>query len=295
MDKVTVFGAGHVGATTAFYLALSAALEIALVDIDEGRAQGLALDIEQSMPYTGSGSRLEGGADPSLAAGSDLVVITAGFPRLPGMSRLDLIDKNAPIVQGIARDVARAAPDAVIIVVSNPLDEMTYLAWKASGLDSRRVMGMAGTLDTSRFVCFLSRLAALRPRDLNAMVLGAGTPLAEVVEPALLDEVVARTRDGGAEIVGYLKTGSAYYAPAVAIGTMALAVLGDTGRVLPVSAYLNGEYGIEGFFLGVPARLGRPGVTEVIELPLSRRELESLRSAAAGVGSRVASLRKAGE
>jgi malate dehydrogenase len=303
MDKVTIFGAGHVGATTAFYLGLSATLDVALVDIEGGKATGLAMDIEQSMPYTGSGSRFEGGDDYGLVKGSDLVVITAGFPRLPGMSRLDLTGRNAPIIKDIASSIAAEAPDAVVINVTNPVDEMTYIAWKESGLDPRRVIGMAGVLDTSRFMYFLKRLADVQVRDLNAMVLGShgddmaplpdwsrvgGKPLSEVVEASLLDEVIERTRDGGAEIVGYMKTGSAYHAPAVSIGTMALAILGDTGRVLPVSAYLRGEYGIDGIFLGVPGRLGRAGVTEVIELPLSDREIEWLKQAASGVSARVA-------
>lgn len=303
MDKVTIFGAGHVGATTAFYLALSATLEISLVDIEGGKAAGLAMDIEQSLPYSGSSSRLSGGDDKGLAQGSDLVVITAGFARTPGMSRLDLTGRNAPIIKEIASSIAVTAPDAVVINVTNPVDEMTYMAWKASSFDERRVMGMAGVLDTSRFMYFLNRLASVEVRDLNAMVLGShgddmaplvdtssvgGRPLSEAVDGALLDSVVQRTRDGGAEIVGYMKTGSAYYAPAVSIGTMALAVLGDTGRLLPASAYLRGEYGVEGVFLGVPAKLGRQGVLEVVELPLSQRELEYLEDAAAGVGERVA-------
>lgn len=305
---MTIFGAGHVGATTAFYLALCATLEISLVDIEGGKAGGLAIDIEQSLPYTGLGSRLRGGDDPALAGGSDLVIITAGFPRLPGMSRLDLTERNAPTVRGIASGVAEAAPGCVLIVVTNPVDEMTYLAWQASGFDERRVIGMAGVLDTSRFTYFLDRLASVPGRDLNALVLGshgddmvplvdtstvAGEPLSGVVEPGLLEEVVTRTRDGGAEIVGCLGTGSAYHAPAVSIGTMALAVLGDTGRVLPASAYLRGEYGLSGLFLGVPARLGASGVTEVVELPLSERETGSLRSAAEGIRSRIDALGKA--
>jgi len=309
MDKVTIFGAGHVGATTAFYLALSATLEISLIDIEGGIARGLAMDIEQSMPYTGSGSHLQGGDDAALVEGSDLVVVTAGFPRTPGMTRLDLTARNAPIIEGIARNVAKLAPDAVLLNVTNPVDEMTYLAWRASGFDERRVIGMAGVLDTSRFMYFLDRLASVPPRDLSALVLGShgddmaplvdtsqvgGKPLSEAVEAGLLESVVQRTRDGGAEIVGYMKTGSAYYAPAVSIGTMSLAILGDTGRVLPVSAYLRGEYGIDGMFLGVPAKLGRAGVLQVVELPLSEREKESLQSAALGVGERVRTLGKAG-
>ncbi len=303
MDKVAIFGAGHVGATTAFYLALSAGLEIALIDIEEGKATGLAMDIEQALPYTGSSSRLQGGGDHGLADGSDVVVVTAGYPRLPGMSRLDLTERNAPIVAGIARSVASRAPDAVLINVTNPVDEMTWMAWKASGLDERRVMGMAGVLDTSRFMYFLNSLASVPLRDLSAMVLGshgedmaplvdwstsAGVPLGEVVDEPLLETVVGRTRDGGAQIVGYMGTGSAYFAPAVSIGSMDLAILGDTGRILPVSAYLRGEYGIEGMFLGVPGRLGRAGVTEVGKIPLSARELGYLAKAASGVGERVA-------
>jgi malate dehydrogenase len=305
MDKVTIFGAGHVGATTAFYLALSATLELALVDVEEGRARGVALDIGQSLPYTGSGSRIEGGSGAELVAGSDLVIITAGFPRLPGMSRLDLISKNVPIVSSIAGAVAGSAPGAAVIVVTNPVDEMTYLAWQSLGFEPPRVMGMAGVLDTSRFLYFLDTVAGLPTRDVNAMVLGthgddmaplldwsrAGDrPLAEALEATRLDEVVGRTRDGGAEIVGCLKTGSAYYAPAVAVAVMALAVLGDTGRVLPVSAYLDGQYGVEGIFLGVPAKLDRGGVREVIELPLSDREMEALARSAEGVRKRVSEL-----
>lgn len=305
MDKVTIFGAGHVGATTAYYLALSASLELALIDVQAGLAAGLAMDIEQSLPYTGSRSKLEGGGDESLVEGSDLVVVTAGFPRKPGMSRLDLIEANGRIVRDVARSISSKAPGAVVIVVTNPVDEMTYLLWKCCGIEPRRVLGMAGTLDTSRFVYFLHRLGSLETRDVNAIVLGihgdgmaplvdsstcAGKPLSEMMEPGLLDEVVRRTRDGGAEIVSKLERGSAYYAPAAATGTLALAVLGDTGRVLPASAYLEGEYGLEGMFLGVPARLGREGVSEVVEMPLSAREMEWLREAARSVAGRTAGM-----
>jgi malate dehydrogenase len=302
MDKVTIFGAGHVGATTAFYLALSASVDIALVDIEPGRAEGLALDIGQSLPYAGSGSRIAGSSESSIVEGSGLVIITAGFPRLPGMSRLDLTARNAPVVAEIARDVAALAPGAVIVVVTNPVDEMTHLAWRSCGFEPRRVMGMAGVLDTSRFLYFLDRLASVHPGDTSALVLGshgddmiplpeyssvAGTPLAGIVDRGLLDEVIERTRDGGAEIVGCMKTGSAYFAPAVSIGVMALAIMGDTGRVLPVSAYLEGQYGISGIFIGVPVRLGRGGVVEILELPLSEAEVESLRRAADGVRARI--------
>jgi malate dehydrogenase len=302
MDKVTIFGAGHVGATTAFYLAMSATLDIAMIDIEEGKATGLAIDIGQAMPYTGSTSNLVGGGDHSLVEGSDLVVITAGFPRTPGMSRLDLAVKNAPIIKGIAASVAKLAPDAIIINVTNPVDEMTYAAWKASGFDEKRVIGMAGVLDTSRFMYFLKTLGGLDTRDMNAMVMGshgddmvpltdwskaANVPLSKALDPDKLGEIVQRTQDGGAEIVGYLKTGSAYYAPAVSIGAMALAILGDTNRVLPASAYLRGEYGVDGIFLGVPAKLGRGGITEVVEVELTDDERANLLSAATGIRKRV--------
>lgn len=305
MDKVTIFGAGHVGATTAFYIAISADVQVVLVDVEEGKARGLALDIEQSLSYTGSGSRLEGGTDPGLVEGSDLVIITAGHPRLPGMSRLDLTDRNAPIVTSICREVAGSARDAVVVVVTNPVDEMTYLAWKAGEFPERRIMGMAGALDTSRFYCFLNRLASLPVSDVEAMVLGThgddmvplvdwsragGSPLSRAVDPKTLEEVVERTRGGGAQIVSYLKSGSAYFAPAVSTGVMALAILGDTGRTFPVSAFLDGQYGIEGVFLGVPARLGRGGVVEVLQIPLSDEESRMLARAAEGVRKRVSDL-----
>ena len=305
MDKVTIFGAGHVGATTAFYLALSSSVEVTLVDVEEGRARGLALDIEQSLQYTDSCARLEGGADPLAVADSDLVIITAGHPRLPGMSRPDLTGRNAPIVTSIARETARSAPGAVVVVVTNPVDEMTYLAWKAGSFPERKIMGMAGVLDTSRFFCFLHRIASRPASDVEAMVLGThgddmvslvdwsragGESLSESVETDTLAEVVERTRGGGAEIVSHLKSGSAYFAPAVSVGVMAMAILGDTGDVLPVSAFLDGEYGISGLFLGVPARLGRGGVAEVVELPLSDRERRMLGRAAEGVRKRVSDL-----
>lgn len=307
MDKVTIFGAGHVGATTSFYLALSATLEITLIDIEKGRAEGLALDIGQSLAYTGSGSRVVGGSEPGLVDGSDLVIVTAGSPRLPGMSRQDLTATNLPVVNSICDAVRAMAPDSVVITVTNPVDEMTFAAWKRLGFEASRVMGMAGVLDTSRFLYFLDSLAGIRPGETTAMVVGthgddmaplpdwsrAGDrPLSAAAGP-VLEEVVRRTREGGAEIVGHLRTGSAYFAPAVSIGVMALAVLGDTGRMLPVSAYLDGQYGIDGIFLGVPARLCRRGVAEVVELELSDGERSALSGAAEGVRRRLTELEAA--
>jgi malate dehydrogenase len=307
MDKVTVFGAGHVGATTAFYLAHRRDLDISMVDIDGGKARGLALDIEQSLSYPGSRSTVSGSADAGEVSGSDLVVITAGTPRKRGMSRLDLTSVNAEVVEPIARGVAESAPNAVVVVVTNPVDEMTYLAWSATGFPHRRVVGMAGVLDTSRFMNFLRNVTGVAATDMEAMVLGThgddmvplldssvlgDRPLSTALDGADLESVVERTRNAGAEIVGHLKTGSAYFAPAVAIGLMVDAILGDGGDVLPVSTYLDGEYGIRGVFLGVPARLDRSGVVEVVELELSDREIRMLERASEGVLERVLSIRR---
>lgn len=305
MDRVTIFGAGHVGATTAFYLALSASVELRMIDVEGGRASGLALDIGQSLSYTGSTSRVTGGSDSAAVEGSDLVIVTAGSPRQPGMSRADLTHKNASVVTSIAGEIARYAPEAVVIVVTNPVDEMTYLGWKAGGFSPRRIMGMAGVLDTSRFLFFLDRLGSLPASELKALVLGthgddmvpatdwssySDVALSEALEDEVLQECVDRTRRGGAEIVSLLRTGSAYFAPAVSIGVMALAIVGDTGRVLPASAYLQGEYGLEGLFLGVPASLDREGVAQVVEIPLSPSEEEALRMSAEGVRERISAL-----
>lgn len=218
------------------------------------------------------------------------------------MSRTDLTEKNSSVVTGICSDVARVAPDAVLIIVTNPVDEMTYAAWKTSGFDERRVMGMAGVLDTSRFIHFLRVIGGLDPREVTAMALGShgdemvplpdwstagGVPLSKKLDADVLNQCVERARDGGAEIVSFLKTGSAYYAPAESIAVMVMAILGDTGRMLPVTAYARGEYGIDDVFIGLPAKLGRAGITEVVELPLSDREQDALRKAAGAVRSRV--------
>jgi malate dehydrogenase len=237
------------------------------------------------------------------SAGSDVVVITAGLPRKPGMSRMDLLETNAEIVGDVTRKVVDASPDAVLIVVSNPLDEMTALAAQVSGFPRERVMGQAGMLDTARFKHFLAEELDTSPSRVEAMTLGShgdtmvpvpslvkvdGKPLAEVADAATIERLVQRTRDGGAEVVALLKSGSAYYAPSSAATAMVVAVLGDTGEVMPVCAWVTGEYGIDGVYLGVPARLGRGGVTEVVELPLTDAELADLRRAAEAVGSKQA-------
>jgi malate dehydrogenase len=304
MPKVTVVGAGKYGSTTVQRLAEHDICdEVVMTDIVEGLPQGLALDMMQSRSIEGFETRVVGSNGYEETAGSDVVVITAGLPRKPGMSRMDLLETNAGIVGDVTRKVVDASPDAVLIVVSNPLDEMTALAAQVSGFPRERVMGQAGMLDTARFKHFLAEELDTSPSRVEAMTLGShgdtmvpvpslvkvdGKPLAEVADAATIERLVQRTRDGGAEVVALLKSGSAYYAPSSAATAMVMAVLGDTGEVMPVCAWVTGEYGIDGVYLGVPARLGRGGVTEVVELPLTDAELADLRQAAEAVGSKQA-------
>jgi malate dehydrogenase len=304
MPKVTVVGAGKYGSTTVQRLAEKDICdEVVMTDIVEGLPQGLALDMMQSRSIEGFETRVVGSNGYEETAGSDVVVITAGLPRKPGMSRMDLLETNAGIVGDVIRKVVDASPDAVLIVVSNPLDEMTALAAQVSGFPRERVMGQAGMLDTARFKHFLAEELDTSPSRVEAMTLGShgdtmvpvpslvkvdGKPLAEVADAATIERLVQRTRDGGAEVVALLKSGSAYYAPSSAATAMVVAVLGDTGEVMPVCAWVTGEYGIDGVYLGVPARLGRGGVTEVVELPLTDAELADLRQAAEAVGSKQA-------
>jgi malate dehydrogenase len=308
MAKVTVVGAGKYGSTTVQRLAEKGICdEVVMTDIIEGLPQGLALDMNQSRPIEGFETRVVGSNGYEESAGSDVVVITAGVPRKPGMSRMDLLETNAGIVGDVTRKVADASPDAVLIVVSNPLDEMTALAAEVSGLPRERVMGQAGMLDTARFKHFLAEELGTSPSRVEAMTLGShgdtmvpvpsmvkvdGKPLTEVADAATIERLVQRTRDGGAEVVALLKSGSAYYAPSSAAAAMVEAVLGDTGEVLPVCAWVTGQYGIDGVYLGVPARLGRGGVAEVVELPLTGGELADLREAAEAVRSKQADVAK---
>ena len=308
MAKVTVVGAGKYGSTTVQRLAEKDLYdEVVMTDIVEGLPQGLALDMNQSRPIEGFETRVVGSNGYEETAGSDVVVITAGVPRKPGMSRMDLLETNAKIVGDVTRKVADASPDAVLIVVSNPLDEMTSLAAEVSGFPRERVMGQAGMLDTARFKHFLAEELHTSPSRVEAMTLGShgdtmvpvpsmvkvdGKPLTEVADAATIERLVQRTRDGGAEVVALLKSGSAYYAPSSAAAAMVEAVLGDTGEVMPVCAWVTGQYGIDGVYLGVPARLGRAGVTEVVELPLTDGELADLREAAEAVRSKQADVAK---
>jgi malate dehydrogenase len=308
--KVTVVGAGFYGSTTAQRLAEYDVFDtVVLTDIIEGRPAGLALDLNQSRSIEGFETKVVGvttGVDGSgyeAIAGSDVVVVTAGVPRKPGMSRMDLLDVNAKIVRGVAESVARHAPDAVIVVVSNPLDEMTALTQLASGFPHRRVLGQAGVLDTARFTHFVAEELGVPVRSVKTLTLGShgdtmvpipsqctvdGKPLADVMPADKIEEIVVRTRNGGAEVVGLLKTGSAFYAPSAAAARMARAVVDDSGEVWPVCAWVDGEYGISGVYLGVLAELGKSGVRRVVETPLTDGELASLREAAEAVRAKQA-------
>jgi malate dehydrogenase len=306
--KVTVVGAGKYGSTTAQRLAeRDVAGEIVLTDIVEGLPQGLALDMMQSAPIEGFSTRITGSNDYAATAGSDVCVITAGLPRKPGMSRMDLLETNAKIVSEVTAKLVEHSPDAILIVVSNPLDEMTALAAQISGFPRERVMGQAGMLDSARLRYFVAEEAGVAPMDVDGMTLGshgdtmvpvpsmvtvAGKPLTEVLDAETIERLVQRTRDGGAEIVSLLKSGSAYYAPSSAAARMVEAVLADSDEVMPVCAWMTGQYGISDVYLGVPAKIGRGGVTEVVELPLTGSETAALREAAEAVRSKQADLSK---
>lgn len=296
--KVTVVGAGNVGATAAQRIAERRLADVVLVDVVEGLPQGKALDMAQSSPVLGFDAAVTGTNDFGMCEGSEVVVVTAGLARKPGMSRDDLLSRNAEIVGAIADEVKARAPQSALIVVTNPLDVMTTLAWKRTGFDVRRVMGMAGALDTARFRAFIAMELGVSVKDVQAMVLGghgdsmvplprycavAGIRLEDLLPAGRIDALIERTRNGGAEIVSLLKTGSAYYAPSAAAAEMVEAILLDERRVLPVAAYLDGQYGIEGVFVGVPAKIGAAGVEEVFELELTADELASLRASAAHV------------
>jgi malate dehydrogenase len=304
--KVTVVGAGFYGSTTALRLAEYDIFEtVVLTDIVEGKPEGLALDMNQSRPIEGFETKVVGVGGGSYAGteDSDVVVITAGLPRKPGMSRMDLIETNAKIVREVAENIARTSPDAVIIVVSNPLDEMTALAQLATGFPKNRVMGQAGMLDTARFSNNVAEELGVPVSSVQTLTLGShgdtmvpvpsrctvdGKPLSEVMPADRIEELVTRTRNGGAEVVALLRTGSAYYAPSAAAARMARAVMEDSGAVMPVCAWVDGEYGINGVYLGVEAEIGRDGVKRVVEGDLSETELSGLREAAEAVRAKQA-------
>jgi malate dehydrogenase len=304
--KITIVGSGFVGQTTAMrVLQKGLADEVVLTDIVEGLPAGLALDLKESSPIERFEPNIVGTNDYADAAGSDVVVITAGFPRQPGMSRMDLLGKNAGIMKDVIGRIAPASPDAIVIVVTNPLDEMTFLAAEASGFPKERVMGMAGVLDSARLRYFIAEALGVSPLVVEAMTLGShgdamialprhatvdGKPLPELVDEPTLDRLFQRTRDGGAEIVALLKKGSAYYAPSASITQMVAAIANDTHEILPVCAWATGQYGINDVYVGVPAKLGRGGVEEIVELDLNDDERSALRSAAEGIRAKCADL-----
>jgi malate dehydrogenase len=308
--KVSVIGAGFYGSTTAQRLAEYDIFdEVVLTDIIEGRPEGLALDMNQSRPIEGFETRVTGqatgpaGEGYEAIAGSSIVIVTAGLPRKPGMSRMDLIEVNAKIVRNVVENVVKHAPETVLIVVSNPLDEMTALAANVSGFPSHRVMGQAGMLDTARFSDFVAGRLSVPVASVRTLTLGShgdtmvpvpsactvdGKPLTSLMAPADIDALVERTRQGGAEIVALLKTGSAYYAPSAAAARMGRAVAEDAGVVLPVCAWVDGQYGISGVYLGVEAEIGASGVRRVVERDLTEQELAALRTAAEAVRAKQA-------
>ncbi len=296
--KVTVVGAGNVGATTALWIASKELADVVLVDIMEGVPQGKALDLLEATPIIGKDVQVTGSNSYEESANSDIVVITAGFPRKPGMSRDDLLKANHDVIAATVEKVVTQSPNSILILVTNPLDAMAQTAYKLSKFSRNRVIGMAGVLDSARFATFIAQELNVSVENVNAFVLGghgdtmvplprfttvAGIPITELLDAATIARLVQRTRDGGAEIVKYLKTGSAYYAPSAAVTEMVEAILKDKKKILPCAAYLEGEYGIHGLFVGVPCKLGTNGIESVIEIKLSETEQAELNRSAEAV------------
>ena len=305
-NKVSIIGAGMTGSTTAHWLAEREIADLVLVDVVEGMPQGKALDLQQALPVIGKDVRVMGSNDYSATAGSDIVVITAGLPRKPGMSRDDLLFANAEIVRKATEETIKYSPEAIFIILTNPLDAMAYLAMKVAGVAPQRVVGQAGILDSARMRAFVAMELGVSVENIHCYVLGghgdemvpltrasnvAGVPLEDILPAGRLEAIVDRTRKGGGEIVSLLKTGSAYYAPAAAIAQMADAILKDKHLIVPASAYLQGEYGLNDIFFGVPAQLGRKGVEKVIEYKLTEQEMADLQQSARGCAENIAKLK----
>lgn len=297
-NKITVVGGGNVGATAAHWIAAKELADVVLVDIVEGVPQGKALDLAETAPIEGFDVDLKGANSYEETAGSDIVIITAGLPRKPGMSRDDLLKTNADIVGQVTEQVAKYSPDAILIIVSNPLDAMCQVALRRSGFPKHRVLGMAGVLDSARMRCFLAEALNVSVENVTAFVLGghgdtmvplprystcAGIPVTELLPADQLDAIVKRTANGGAEIVALLKTGSAYYAPSAAAVEMAEAILKDKKKILPCAAFLEGEYGVNGLYVGVPCKLGKDGLEQIIVINLTAEERIALQKSAASV------------
>jgi malate dehydrogenase len=305
MPKISVVGAGNVGASAALYAAEKELGDVTLIDIVEGVAKGKGLDLLQAGPVQKYDSFVQGSGDIRDVKGSDLIIVTAGLPRKPGMSRLDLLKANADIIKGVAEAIRDNAKNAFVIMVTNPLDVMTYLMYRITGFPRERVMGMAGVLDSARFRAFLAMEAGVSVEDIQAMVLGghgdtmvpllscatvSGIPITNFVKKERLAEIVQRTRDGGAEIVKLLQTGSAFYAPASSSVLMAESILRDKKRLVPCAAYLNGEYGFKEIYLGVPCILGAAGIEKIVEVPLNAEEKAALANSAEEVRKGIADL-----
>ncbi|HYM80237.1 MAG TPA: malate dehydrogenase [Candidatus Limnocylindria bacterium] len=308
--KVAVIGAGNVGASAALFVAERGLADVTLIDIVEGMPQGKALDMQQAAPLWHRGVRIEGANDLAAVRGADVVVMTAGFPRKPGMSRSDLLKANADIVRPAAEAVKQHAPKAIVVVVTNPLDVMAHLFWKVTGFPKTRVMGMAGILDSARFRAFIAMELGISGGDVQAMVLGGhgdsmvplpryttvgGITVTELIPAERLAQIVQRTRDGGAEIVKLLKTGSAYYAPAMSAVEMVEAILTDQKRLVPCSVLLEGEYGLKDLFIGVPVVLGAKGVERIVALDLSSEERAALHKSGKDVSDMIAELASTSE
>ena len=296
--KVSIVGAGNVGATAAHWIAAKELADVVLIDVVEGVPQGKALDLLQAMPIEKRDVSVTGSNDYAATANSDIVVITAGIPRKPGMSRDDLLHTNFKIMSDVVAKVVAQSPESILIVVSNPLDAMAQAAYRQAGFNRERVIGMAGVLDSARFRAFIAAELNVSVENVTAFVLGghgdtmvplprystvAGIPITELIAKERIDAIVQRTRDGGAEIVKYLKTGSAYYAPSAAAVEMVEAILKDKKKILPCAAYLQGEYGIEGYYIGVPCKLGAGGLEQIIEIKLTAEEDAALKKSAAAV------------
>ncbi len=296
--KVSIVGSGNVGATAAHWIASKELADVVLIDIIEGVPQGKGLDLLEAMPIEKRDSYVIGTNDYTDTADSDIVVITAGIPRKPGMSRDDLLNTNYKIMADVVGKVVKYSPDGILIIVSNPLDAMAQAAYKLSKFPRERVIGMAGVLDSARFRAFIAEELKVSVENVTAFVLGghgdtmvplprysmvAGIPITELIAPARLEELVQRTRDGGAEIVKYLKTGSAYYAPSAAVAEMVEAILKDKKKILPCAAYLDGEYGIKGLYVGVPVKLGSKGIEQIIQIKLTPEEQSALNKSADAV------------
>ncbi|HLC15995.1 MAG TPA: malate dehydrogenase [Thermodesulfovibrionia bacterium] len=305
MKKITVIGAGNVGATTAQLIAQKGLAHVVLLDIADGLAKGKALDIQEACPLWGSSSKVLGASSYEETTGSDIVVITAGLARKPGMSRDDLLRSNAAIVKAAAEQIRQSSPEAIVIVVTNPMDVMAWLIYKVTGFPAHRIIGMGGILDASRFAAFIADELKVSPDSIKGLVLGghgdsmvpmprfttiAGIALPNLMQPERMQALIERTRQGGAEIAGYLKTGSAFYAPGASVVEIIEAILFDKGKILPCSVYLEGEYGIDGIFTGVPVKISAKGVEEIVILDLTEEERTQLHASALAVNTLVNTL-----